>query len=65
MRSETMPEVVLEEVLEMTEVRWSVEPPCLLRYSQPARRLGGKCSELSVLLRSVEDVVQFVSSLKG
>ena len=40
-RSETMPEVVLEEVLEMTDVRWSVEPLCLLRYSQSAHRLGG------------------------
>ena len=47
-----MPDVVLEDVLEMTEVRWSVELPCLLRYSQSAHRLGGKCCELSVLRRS-------------
>ena len=52
-RSETMPDVVLDDVLEMTEVRGSVELPCLFRYSQPAHILGGKCCELSVLLLSV------------
>ena len=48
----------MEEVLEMTDVRWSVEPLCLLRYSQSAHRLGGNSCEPSAPRRSASESVR-------